>query len=157
MLRGVGDDRGVVEPLSVEARAQRGDLSVHHRARSHDVSSCLGVGDRRAGQQWQGRVVVDSIAGDDAAVAMTCVFAQAHVGGKHERELRSLELAERFRHRSAVVRSAFAARVLHVGYPEKQDAAHTERGQALSLDDGEVGAQTGMALEGRDLLAARPA
>ena len=44
---------------------------------------------------------------------------------------RGLELAKRFRNRAAVVCSALAARVLDVGYPEEQDAAHTERGQEI--------------------------
>ena len=46
-------------PVVVERAADGGDAAVHHVAGSDDVGSGLGLADGGAGQQLEGRIVVD--------------------------------------------------------------------------------------------------
>ena len=58
VLRGVREDRRLLEAVVVERLADRGDAAVHHVARRDDVGARLGVAQRGAREQLDAAVVV---------------------------------------------------------------------------------------------------
>ena len=85
VLRRVGEDGDVGEPILVEGPTDPGDLPVHHPARGDDVGPGPGLGERGLGVDLQGGVVVDlTPVVEDAAVAVIGVLVDAQIGDQHE-------------------------------------------------------------------------
>ena len=152
----------------VQARADRGDLAVHHPAGGDDVRAGLGLARGRPGEQLDGGVVVHPAVGEErAAVAVVRVLAQAGVGDQDEVEVRVAEPAQRLLD-DAVRDPAAGPDGVLVGRQAEQDhAADAERGEragvherlvrghALHAGHGADGLATLAARAGRT--AARPA
>jgi hypothetical protein len=94
-LGGVAEDGRGVARRGVEGGADGFDAAVHHVAGCNDVGSGLGEGDGGAGEQGEGCVVLDfvevcifraagAVAGDNSAVAVRGVLAEADVGDEDE-------------------------------------------------------------------------
>ena len=80
--------------MVVERGPQGADPAVHHVARSDDVGTGLGLGDRSTGEKLERQVVVDlAVLTQDAAVPVACVLAQAEVGDDQEIGMLGLDRA----------------------------------------------------------------
>ena len=76
---GVGHDGYVLEAVFVEGRADGGDTAVHHIRRGDDIGAGLCLADGRPGQKGQGRVVIDVMAAEFAAMAVAGVLAKTDI------------------------------------------------------------------------------
>jgi hypothetical protein len=131
VLRGVGHDRGLLEPRLVEGPADRAHLPIDHRAGRDDVRAGPRLADRRLGEAGERRLVVDAaVRGERTAVAVIGVLAQASVGDRDERQLERPDPPERVLDDAVVRVRPATAGVLRLRQPEQDHATDAELGQA---------------------------
>ena len=126
-LRGVAENRRILEACRIERATNDADPPIHHVARGHDVRPGARVRQRLAHEQGERGVVVHVAVAQNAAVPMISVLAQADVGDDDELRQLAFECAHRLRHRAVVVPGTGALGVLARGNAEEQHAAHAER------------------------------
>ena len=125
----------LVCPASSRARADGGDLAVHHPARRGDVGAGVGLRDRGPGVELEGGVVVDvAVGADDAAVAVVGVLVDAEVGDEHHlvADL-GAQVGERELHDAVGIPGAGALGVLVGGHAEEDHAGDAEGGELADL------------------------
>ena len=164
---GLGADQVLVDLAGIiEGCADGFDAAVHHVAGCDDVGAGLGEGDGGAGEQGEGCVVLNlvvgcifraagAVAGDNSAVAVRGVLAEADIGDEDE----GVEGAIGFEGAQALLDDAVGCVgtgsevVLFSGKAEEEQAAEAKRGAGFGLLERLVDGEVEDAGHGGDLFA----
>ena len=115
------------EVARVERPPYRADAAVHHVRWSHEVGAGDGVRERRLDQMGHRSIVENLVIVHEAAVAVRCVFAEAHVCHDQEAGDRALDRTDRALDWGFRIGGKRSGLVLPFRQSEQQDAGDAVR------------------------------
>ena len=105
----------IAESRFVQGPTDAADPAIHHVGGRDDVGASRRVRQRRARQEFDGRVVDDFTIDEQATVAVRGVLAETHVGDDEQVRHLALERADGGLHRRVRIPGCRPGRILAVG------------------------------------------
>ena len=149
-LRAVTHNRRICKACIVKSFAESRDVAIHHVTRSHHVGTGSHLRNSGLCQKFKRWIVIHIAILDDAAMAMTHVFAKAHVRNHVQTRELFLDSTHGPLHNAILIISRSRHFVLVIRDTEQQNGLDAKRDTAFKFLQDFINRETELVRHGRD-------